>query len=632
MITFGNIPAAFLFLLLPLFSIFWTWKGYAIRRALRGWMSPALQARLMSGGTERRSLVELLFWNVIASLLILALMDPRGNPRYLTVEKNVETSAGEIVFLIDASASMTATDTRTGQSRFEIAKEIAQQTIEQISGNSIALFAFTSQLTPMSPPTFDLLFVHMMVNQLMINEGDATGTDLYVALNDLLPTLAQSTTAKTVVLLTDGENTDQKPSENLDPVIDKMLQLNTNIEVVGVGSEKGKVIPGLLYEGKPVISVPDLTLLQRIAARGRGNYLSASSNSSLAVASELTSFIRRDNHGTMKIGSSSQAQVLYTHYRFYPIAAALILLLFYRLFPSFWIFVLLCTFQNTMSAESSYTHALHQLQAGDLPQAAREWGSLATIGKSPWEQGVSLYNLACVEIAEEKWRDALNTLDMISIAKTTPEYLTYHVLWNKAWVNFKLKNDPATTLDFLEKSKIAYCDWLKAIGASDCSPPPRYATFKKIIETTPYKKPEKSSFVQDPDPVNILKQLITLLEQDNILEVLIAASAFEQQTMILQKERFYTACQFHPWNEVYPPFFDGVTLIKRDPNDPILQAKALLKFKEALEKLTQPPEQFKGSCWGGKNTNLLQELQMMNNSDTPKQSAKEIKSGGGKPW
>lgn len=632
MITFGNLSAAFLFVLLPLISLLWVWKGERIKRAVGKWISPNLQRQVVAISSSRKMVMELLFWNGIMALLILALMDPRGNPRYLTTQKHVEKSSGDILFLIDASASMSVTDTRTKQSRFEIAKEIAQQTIEQLSGNTIAAFAFTSELLPLSPPTLDLLFVHMMINQLEVNEGGSVGTSLVDALEQLIPTLSQDSASKTVVVLSDGENTEPESLEDVYALIDKMVQLKTVVEVVGVGSPGGGVIPGMVYEGKAVTSVPDLVLLQQIAARGRGNYLNALENSSLAIATELTRDIRAENHSSVTVGEHSYSEVLYTHYRAYPVALALLLLVIYRLSPLFLSFVFLCCVQTHLSAESPFLHAKHQLEAGDLPQAVREWSSLAMTNKSLWDQSVSLYNLAYAQILQKKWQDAINTLDLIPLSNDTPEYLTYHVLWNKAWANFQLKNAPEMTLEMINKSKKAYCDWLMAIGAKDCSPPPRYENFTRLVLSTPYTKPAKQTFNYDPDPIKILKQLISLLEQDNILEVLAAASSFEFRSLELQKERFFKECQFHPWNEVYPPFFEGVTLLKRDAQDQVLQAKALVKFREALEKLQQPPEKFKGSCWGGSNPNLLQQLQSMNNSDKQPKKQQKVKGGGGKPW
>jgi hypothetical protein len=408
-----------------------------------------------------------------------------------------------------------------------------------------------------------------------------------------------------------------------------MLQAKATLQVVGLGSAEGGVIPGVVWEGKPVVSVPNLNLLKQIAARGRGNYLSGSANSSLAIATELAHDIRAENSGAVSVGSETISEVVYTHYRTYPIVAALVLLILYRFTPLLSLFVL--CFQMSLNGDAAFAHAMYQLEAGDLPQAVREWTSIAATKKSPWEHGVALYNLGYAFLLQEKWQDAVNTFDMIPLTKDTPQYLAYHVEWNKAWGNFKLGNPPELILGMIEKSQDSYCEWMKAIGAKDCNPPPRYENFRKLVHATPYQREPVHPFVYDPDPVVILKQVIALLEQDNLVEVMTAISAFEFRSLEVQKEKFFTSCQFHPWNEVYPPFYQGVTLLRRNVQDQVLQAKALLKFREALDKLTQPPEKFKGSCWGGSNPNLLQQLQSMNLSDIQPVQRQKVKEGN-KPW
>lgn len=631
MMTFGNPSGAYLFLILPFLTLLWYWRSYSIRQAVDRWISPNLQKDLIAQSPRRNSAIEWMVWNGIAALLIIALMDPRGDPRYFSSEAKVVKPSKEIIFLVDASASMNTLDTRTRQSRFTIAKEIALQGVEQLSGDSIGLFAFTFTLTPLSPPTFDLLFVHMMLSQMSINEGGATGTSIENAFEQLLPTLTRNGNEKTVVLLSDGENTEPVDHEALMTLVDQFVKLKTTIQVVGIGSKKGGEVPEITFQGDVVHSTPDFALLQEIASRGRGNFFNSSSDSSLAIASHLVSSIQAENQGALVVGSESYSEMIYTHYRAYPLGMALLLLIVYRFFPTFSFLTLFWLAVLPLQGETAFSHALYQLQAGDLPQAAREWGALVSTHQGLWERSVAQYNLASVFIAQGKWQEAINALDLIPLTNQTPEYLSYHVAWNKAWVSFQLHKSKEVILPMIEESKIAYCDWLKAIGAEDCTPPSRYEKFIKLVMSTPPKKPIQETFVYDPDPSVILERLISLLEHDIINEVFIAMRAFETRSMEVQKEGFLKTCQFHPWNEVYPPFYQGVTLLSRDRYDQVLQAKAIVMFKEALEKLKHPPESFKTSCWGEGNATLLQQVQSMNLSDsTPKTPQKG--KGGVKPW
>ncbi len=257
------------------------------------------------------------------------------------------------------------------------------------------------------------------------------------------------------------------------------------------------------------------------------------------------------------MGTESYSTVVYTHYRLLPAALAFVLMVIYFISPQFGFLLIACCIPMEIAAESPYSHALHQLQAGDLPQAFREWTVLASTSKTNWDKGVALYNLAYVLIEQKKWQEAINTLDLIPLTSETPPYLTYRVLWNNAWARFQLNDDPKLILEILGGSEKAYCDWLKLIGEEDCTPPASYGLFQKLISSTPYHPPVKQRFIFNPDPVEILKQLISLLEEDNLVEVFIAMKAFETRSLELQKERFLTACQFHLGMKCIHPITKG---------------------------------------------------------------------------
>ncbi len=187
MITFGNPAAAYLFLIIPLITLLIVFGKSRTDHLIGKWISKILQPRLVISENWTQAGLRIVLWNSIIALIIVALMDPRGNPHYLSTQKKLEKPVKEVIILIDASASMLVNDSRTGQTRFDIAKDIAQQTIEHLAGNSISLDAFTSTLVPLSPPTFDLLFIHLMLNELQINEGDLQGHRYSLLLRNYCP-------------------------------------------------------------------------------------------------------------------------------------------------------------------------------------------------------------------------------------------------------------------------------------------------------------------------------------------------------------------------------------------------------------------------------------------------------------
>lgn len=243
----------------------------------------------------------------------LALMQPKGNGRYPLEEGSqtaasvrgeekeaiVQRKAHDVVFLLDASGSMETMDTRTGAARLAFAKEIVDEAISRLRGESVALYAFTSDTTKLSPPTMDYVFVRLMLRDMRINEGDLFGTNLLEAVSDMRAFHFKDRTPKlkTLVILTDGGDTRLEELEGAqrEKRIDEMLSLlddaeenNLRVFTIGMGTGEGKEIPNVLYQGKPVRSSLDEDLLRRISEKGRGSYYFADNWTALNLAEELT--------------------------------------------------------------------------------------------------------------------------------------------------------------------------------------------------------------------------------------------------------------------------------------------------------------------------------------------------------
>src|SRR5690606_21686855 len=105
--------------------------------------------------------------------------EPQTNKK---VQASAFRKAHDVIFLVDASASMSVADMRGGLSRFNYAKEIVDAAISKLQGESVALSAFTSGVTVLSPLTMDYFFVRIMLKQMQINEGDIAGTNLVEAI------------------------------------------------------------------------------------------------------------------------------------------------------------------------------------------------------------------------------------------------------------------------------------------------------------------------------------------------------------------------------------------------------------------------------------------------------------------
>lgn len=294
----------------------------------------------------------------------IALMQPIGQGHYLegamAAEGRVEIpspkrKAHDVILLIDASGSMGVMDSRLGTSRLEYAKEIADQIIAALTGESAALYAFTSQVDELSPMTLDAFFLRMMLQQISINQGGGTGTNLFEAIAKVKKEYfaAPSPKLKTLILISDGGDTaieamqgaDKKQAvDALSHLVADAKALQLRVYTIGMGSEKGGIVPGVKEQGKDVISKLQPEPLQSLSKVGRGAYYEANRYSSLRIAELVHKQMSEDppyydEKEGLVAGSLLQAvlgdsAVTFKHYFQYPLGAALVLLLLALLWPA----------------------------------------------------------------------------------------------------------------------------------------------------------------------------------------------------------------------------------------------------------------------------------------------------------
>lgn len=354
-------PQAAYLLLVIIALLFLLWRLFRYRKqVLEQFAAPSILKTLTIARSQRaflgRSFCLCLAWVA----LTIALMQPAGYGYY---PKNMSQSlqnrmlAGEpiphlVILLIDASASMTVPDSHN-QSRFNFAKEIADEIVARLSGERVAMHAFTSDVTQLIPQTYNYLYLRIAIKQLQINEGGTPGTNIAEALKEIRERYYPVPTPllKTVIMLTDGGDTYletlQGPTRKQE--IDLMLNLVGNAEqnhlrvfTIGLGTLKGAAVPDLTYEGKSVISALDEELLRKISQRGRGQYYRANDFSPQEIASDLVGRMQQDLQRAVSLDlrpsseKSAQAQENLAHDLYYQIylGIAILLLAFAILIPS----------------------------------------------------------------------------------------------------------------------------------------------------------------------------------------------------------------------------------------------------------------------------------------------------------
>lgn len=267
--------------------------------------------------------------------MVFAWMEPRSHPRYPseggslleeTLEERVGEEKGEgrgelrrqaheVIFLLDVSASMEVSDTRLGYTRLAHAKEIIEEVVARLDGQLAAVYAFTSEVTTLSPPTQDYLFLRLMTRRADVNEGDVAGTDFLEALEFVKERHFRGgeSILKTLVLLSDGGDTrlEARSGERREQELQAILSAlgesekeNFRLFTVGMGSEGGSLIPDLFFEEQPVRSSLDEELLRRLSEKGRGHYYFANGFTTSDIASHLLDVVALDHVEVNSLPSS----------------------------------------------------------------------------------------------------------------------------------------------------------------------------------------------------------------------------------------------------------------------------------------------------------------------------------------
>lgn len=289
-----------LLLLLPLLYGQLALERYRTKQKQAYAVSPVLSRLLIPRSfllTQLTNLGWLLIWMGGS----LALMAPFGNIHYSPAavkSSSLSSPPHEVLFLVDTSASMRVPDGYQGQSRLDQAKQIMEDLVLQLRGQLGALDAFTTELTPVVPPTLDYLFLRLAIKDLAINTGDIGGTRLAPVLTTLREQMFATSSAKyyTVLLFSDGGDTalEQLQGEAKEREREAILNALPNANrahfrlfSIGLGTLKAQPIPHVTFEGRTVSSALEPDILKQLAQKAEGTYYQAQDWNSWDLAQEL---------------------------------------------------------------------------------------------------------------------------------------------------------------------------------------------------------------------------------------------------------------------------------------------------------------------------------------------------------
>lgn len=345
--------AVYLLLLLPVLLAILLWGNQKRKDAVRGYAPKGTLQRMIVPRSRLKSWFQIGFLCLAWIFATFALMQPRGNSRYSpeASEKVTESSIRyqeRIVLVVDASESMTVMDGRGGQTRFAQAKEIADLLLGELHGEPVALLAFTSDLTPLSPPTTDYLYVRLMLRNMQINEGNVSGTDFTRMLKQLNQwnESQRFDRPETWIILSDGgdnaiedlQGADRQQAANaIADLIPQKPSQPITVQTIGIGTPEGRPIPGMNYQGNPVESRLDEELMHQIALKGHGKYYPARNFTTEKLAKILLGDIdvkeRHDAVAKEQLSQQNAENLIYDDYFQIPLVFAILALAIALLIP-----------------------------------------------------------------------------------------------------------------------------------------------------------------------------------------------------------------------------------------------------------------------------------------------------------
>lgn len=348
-VTYGFPEAAFLLFILPILIFGW----FSLNRYRAKQLAFFADEELLNELLEKRD--PFYFWTKVVLcclvwvLAVLALMEPRGNEHYISAGKKTaqkktdlnKRKMHDIIFLIDVSQSMGVADSSNGRTREEIAKGVSDDLIRRLKGENVSLFAFTSTTLQIVPPTQDYLFTRLMLQQLQLNEEETSGTDIKQALEVIKRKMLDMpyANAKTVILLTDGEDTSEEKEQTILEAVKSLAEEHWSLFIVGIGTKTGGIVPEVTYEGHPVVSKLNESLLRQLSIVGKGQLFIAQEMSLSQIAQQISQAIEKRDANLSKLGddtltgASSDLKV-YDEYFQIPLSFAIFSLMLMLILPN----------------------------------------------------------------------------------------------------------------------------------------------------------------------------------------------------------------------------------------------------------------------------------------------------------
>ena len=247
--------------------------GLRRREAL---LSRFAAARLLDQLTEKASHQRTLLKAALILLAFALIGISLARPQYGVDWIERKARGLDIVFVLDSSKSMLATDLRP--TRLDRAKLAIIDLLKRLESDRIGLVAFAGNAFLQTPPTLDYAAFRENLDAIGYSSISRGGSDIGRAIREAAKAFPKDNSFKVVVLLTDGEDQQQDVITAAREVADEGIKVYT----IGIGTPEGDYLKIRNAQGddefirdssgQPVRSQLDESTLQKIAQLTGGSY------------------------------------------------------------------------------------------------------------------------------------------------------------------------------------------------------------------------------------------------------------------------------------------------------------------------------------------------------------------------
>ena len=265
-------------LVIPVLTAFFIIARRTRKKALARFAKNEMLAILMPNASNSRPVLKFVLLMIAVASIIFGLARPQFGSKLKTVKRE----GVELVIALDVSNSMMAEDIQPN--RLERAKRAISQLVDKLDEDKIGLIVFAGQAYTQLPITTDYpsakLFLESVSTEIVPTQGTAIGAAIELGMRSFSPQFEGS---KAMIVITDGENHEDDAVGAATAAAEKGIIVHT----IGMGLPQGGPIPVFRNgqrdyrkdkDGNVVVTKLDESMLQQIAAAGKGIYVRANNS------------------------------------------------------------------------------------------------------------------------------------------------------------------------------------------------------------------------------------------------------------------------------------------------------------------------------------------------------------------